>query len=74
MSTPPVSRFELSEREEQIAALAARLAVKQITDDFYKDVGKTVVTKFFIIVGGLTVAFLAGKYNFDLSKIFTLGK
>lgn len=63
-----VSQQELTEREIKIAKLAADLAVKQITETFYQDVGRTVVNKFFIIVGAMAVAFAAGKWGFDITK------
>lgn len=59
----------LSQREKIIARaaakmaaqMAAELAVKQITDNFYKDVGKTFVSKWLIIIGAMVVSFGAGK-------------
>lgn len=65
-----MSQQELTEREIKIAKLAAELAVKQITEDFYKDVGRTVVNKFLIIIGAMAVAFAAGKWGLDISKWF----
>lgn len=44
-----------------IAEEAARLAVEKLTEDFYKQVGKNVVNKFFIVIGALAVGFLVGK-------------
>lgn len=54
-------RMDLTERERMIAEEAARLAVEKLTEDFYKQVGKNVVNKFFIVIGALAVGFLAGK-------------
>jgi hypothetical protein len=53
--------IELSEREMAVAREAARLAVKELTDGFYRDVGKTVVSKILIWIGIAFVAFAAGK-------------
>lgn len=53
--------LELTEREIQIAKLAAELAVKQMTDSFYKEVGRTVVSRFLIVVGAAFVAFAIGR-------------
>ena len=44
-----------------IAREAARIAVKELSDEFYKQVGKTVVTKILIWIGIAAVAFAAGK-------------
>lgn len=65
-----MSQQELTEREIKIAKLAAEYAVKEITDTFYQDVGRTVVNKFFIIVGAMAVAFAAGKWGIDITKWF----
>lgn len=54
-------RMDLTERERMIAEEAARLAVEKLTQDFYEQVGKNVVNKFFIVIGALAVGFLAGK-------------
>lgn len=51
----------LSQRELMIAHKAADFAVKKMTENFYKDVGKTVVSKWLIIIGAAAVAFSAGK-------------
>lgn len=52
---------KLSEREMLIAREAARMAVKDITDGFYRDVGKTLVSKVLIWLGVAAVAFAAGR-------------
>lgn len=52
---------ELTEREMLIAKEAAKIAVKEIQDSFYKEVGKGVITKLLVWIGLATVAFLAGK-------------
>lgn len=41
----------LTEREKAIAKEAARIAVQELTDDFYKSVGKTVMTRVLIWIG-----------------------
>lgn len=53
--------IELTERELAVAKEAARLAVKELSDEFYKQVGKTVVTKVLVWIGIAAVAFAAGK-------------
>jgi hypothetical protein len=53
--------MQLTEREMLIAKTAAKMAVKEIQDTFYKEVGKGVVTKLLVWIGLATVAFLAGK-------------
>lgn len=52
---------ELSQRELAIANVAAKLAVAQIQNDFYADVGRTVVTRGLIAIGMIVVAFALGK-------------
>lgn len=52
---------QLSEREMLIAKEAAKIAVREIQDSFYKEVGKGVITRLLVWVGLATVAFLAGK-------------
>ena len=42
---------ELTEREMKIAKKAADLAVEKIMNDFYKEVGKGVVSKALIVIG-----------------------
>jgi hypothetical protein len=53
--------LQLTEREMLIAKTAAKMAVKEIQDSFYKEIGKGVVTKAFIWIGLAIVGFLAGK-------------
>lgn len=59
---------ELTEREKLIANEAAKLAVKMVTDEFYKNVGKNVVQKFFILVGAFVVGFGIAKGWISLPK------
>lgn len=61
MDQDTIAASELTDREMRIAKEAARIAVKEISDEFYKQVGKTVVTKLLIWIGIATVAFAAGK-------------
>ena len=56
-----MSEIELTEREMLIARKAAEMAVKQITDEFYKGVGRNVVNRWLIIIGAVAVAFATGK-------------
>jgi hypothetical protein len=53
--------IELTEREMAVAREAARIAVKELSDEFYKQVGKTIVTKVLVWIGIAAVAFAAGK-------------
>ena len=57
----PLEGIKLTERELLIAELAANRAVKKMTDNFYKEVGKTFVSRWLIIIGGMVVAFAVGK-------------
>jgi hypothetical protein len=51
----------LTEREEAIAKKAAKLAIEEMSNEFYKKVGKTVVEKLLIWTGILVVGFVFGK-------------
>lgn len=51
----------LSDRELMIAKKAAELAVQQLSDDFYKGVGRTLVQKWLIWIGLMAVGFVSGK-------------
>ena len=53
--------IELTERERAIAKEAARLAIEEMSSEFYKKVGKTVVEKVLIWAGMLFVGFAVGK-------------
>jgi hypothetical protein len=53
--------IELTERERLIAKEAARIAIEELSDEFYKKVGKAVIEKALIILGAVVVAFLVGK-------------
>ena len=56
-----MSDVELTERERLIAKDAAKLALEELSGEFYKKVGKTVVEKLLIWVGMLVVGFVLGK-------------
>ena len=59
-SCPRYDKHELSEDQiAQIAESAAIRAVKIARDNFYKDVGQSVVSKWFILIGMGTVALYA---------------
>ena len=51
----------LTEREEAIAKRAAKLAIEEMSNEFYKKVGKTIVEKLLIWTGILVVGFVFGK-------------
>ena len=56
-----MSELTLTEREEAIAKRAAKLAIDEMSNEFYKKVGKTVVEKALIWIGALFVGFVIGK-------------
>jgi hypothetical protein len=56
-----MTEITLNEREEAIAKRAAKLAIEEMSGEFYKKVGKTVVEKLLIWVGILAVGFVVGK-------------
>ena len=56
-----MTEITLNEREEAIAKRAAKLAIEEMSGEFYKKVGKTVVEKLLIWLGILAVGFVAGK-------------
>lgn len=58
MTEPQIT---LTERELAIAKQAARIAVQEISNEFYLQVGKTLVQKVLIWVGIAAVAFATGK-------------
>lgn len=51
----------LTEREEAIAKRAAKMAIEEMSGEFYKLVGKTIVEKLLIWIGILVVGFVFGK-------------
>ena len=56
-----MNEIVLTEREEAIAKKAAKLAIEEMSGEFYKKVGKTVVEKALIWTGMLVVGFVIGK-------------
>ena len=56
-----MTEIELTDRERLVAKEAAKLALEELSSEFYKKVGKTVVEKLLIWVGILAVGFVAGK-------------
>ena len=56
-----MSDLELTDRERLIAKEAAKLAIEEMSSEFYKKIGKTVVEKIFIFLGVLVVGFAFGK-------------
>lgn len=52
---------ELTEREVLVAKEAAKLAVEEMSNTFYRQVGKTVVTKLLVWIGVAAVSFAAGR-------------
>jgi tetrahydromethanopterin S-methyltransferase subunit G len=55
------THIELTDRERLIAKEAAKIALEEMSSEFYKKVGKTVVEKILILVGLLVVGFVFGK-------------
>ena len=56
-----MSEITLTYREEAIARKAAKMALEELSGEFYKKVGKTVVEKALIWIGLLVVGFVVGK-------------
>ena len=56
-----MSDIELTDRERLIAKEAAKLALEELSSEFYRKVGKTVVDKVLIGIGLLVVGFVVGK-------------
>lgn len=52
---------QLTERELLIARAAARIAIKELSDDFYKSIGRNVVQRWLIYVGLLSAGWFGGK-------------
>ena len=52
-----IAQVELTAKELVIARAAAKLAVKEMTDEFYKGVGRTVVQRMLIVIGAAAVGF-----------------
>jgi hypothetical protein len=56
-----MSEIQLTERERAIAKEAARIAIEEMSSEFYKKVGKTVVEKALIWIGLFVVGLVIGK-------------
>jgi len=56
-----MSDIQLTDRERAIAKEAARLALEEMSSEFYKKVGKTVVEKLLIGIGLLAAGYVFGK-------------
>ena len=56
-----MSDIQLTERERQIAKEAAKLAIEEMSSEFYKKVGKTIVEKALIWIGLFVVGLVIGK-------------
>ena len=56
-----MSEIALTEREEAIAKAAAKMAIEDMSGEFYKLVGKTIVEKALIWIGLVVVGFMFGK-------------
>lgn len=55
-ATPTPAHQFSDEQIELIAEKAAQKAVAKLTEEFYKQVGKSVVDKFLIVLGAVTLA------------------
>jgi hypothetical protein len=53
--------IELTERERAIAKEAAKIAIEEMSSEFYKKIGKTVVEKALIWIGLFVVGLVVGK-------------
>jgi len=56
-----MNEIELTDRERAVAKEAARLALEEMSSEFYKKVGKTVVEKVLIWIGLLFAGYVFGK-------------
>ena len=56
-----MNEITLTEREEAIAKAAAKMAIEEMSGEFYKMVGKTIVEKALIWIGLVVVGFMFGK-------------
>jgi len=48
---------ELTAREKLIAEAAAQIAIANVTDAFYRQVGKTFINRFLILLGACIIGF-----------------
>ena len=51
------NEIRLNERELAVAKEAARIAIQELTDQFYKQVGKTMFQKVLIWIGAIAIGF-----------------
>ena len=51
------NEIRLNERELAVAKEAARIAIQELTDQFYKQVGKTMFQKALIWIGAIAIGF-----------------
>ena len=56
-----MNEITLTEREQAIAKAAAKMAIEEMSGEFYKMVGKTIVEKALIWIGLIVVGFVFGK-------------
>ena len=56
-----MSDIQLTDRERLIAKEAAKLAIEEMSSEFYKKIGKTVVEKALIWIGLFFVGLVIGK-------------
>ena len=56
-----MSDIQLTDRERLIAKEAAKLAIEEMSSEFYKKVGKTIVEKALIWIGLFVVGLVIGK-------------
>lgn len=61
MATGKTTEIELTDREMAVARAAAKLAVEEIANEFYKQVGKSVITKVLTWVGLAALGFALAK-------------
>lgn len=54
---PQTTDEALTERETLIARRAAQMAVEEMTAQFYQQVGRTVVQRVLIVIGGVALGF-----------------
>lgn len=57
----PLPEIELTDREKAVAKEAAKIAIEEVSNQFYQQVGRTVVSKILIWIGILAVGFAVGK-------------
>ncbi len=65
-----MGEIELTDREMAVARAAAQIAVKEIADEFYKQVGKSLVHKLLVWIGlfALGLGYAKGWITFGPGK------